>query len=98
MTVRAGVEYAMSDLAAAVGATMGSVLQRQPLSPDEDFFDCGGDSLRAVELIARLVRQRATDAASVERLRTALLLAVFDDATPVSLAAVLDTNGIQSPG
>lgn len=88
----------MSELAAVVGATMGSVLERHPLSPDEDFFDCGGDSLRAVDLIARLVAQRTADAVTADRLRTALLLAVFDDATPRSLAAVLERTGTVSSG
>lgn len=77
-----------------IATEMGDLLLRPPLGPDEDFFLSGGDSLRAVELISRLVERFGTDAESAERLHAALLLAVFDEATPAALAGILDAQRV----
>lgn len=78
--------------AEVVATEMGDLLVRSPLAPGEDFFLSGGDSLRAVELISRLVARFGPDEESADRLRAALLLAVFDEATPAALARILDTE------
>jgi len=73
-----------------IGAEMGDILSRVPLTPDEDFVASGGDSLRAVDLVTRLVdRWHPVDGEAAERLRAALVTAVFDQATPGHLAAVV---------
>ena len=73
-----------------IGAEMGDILSRTPLTPDEDFVASGGDSLRAVDLVTRLVdRWHPVDGEAAERLRAALVTAVFDQATPGHLAAVV---------
>ncbi|TLQ47862.1 acyl carrier protein [Streptomyces marianii] len=73
-----------------IGAEMGDILSRVPLTPDEDFAASGGDSLRAVDLINRLVdRWHPVEGDAAERLRAALVTAVFDQATPGHLAAVV---------
>jgi Phosphopantetheine attachment site len=77
-----------SALRASIGRVMGEVLLREPLGPHEDFFDHGGDSLRAVEVLQRLVEERALTEASATRLRAALLEAIFEDASPAGLATV----------
>ena len=45
----------IGELMSVVAHTMGDVLLRAPLAPTEDFFDCGGDSMRAVEVLSRLI-------------------------------------------
>ncbi len=84
-----------SELCGAIGAVMGQVLARAPLTPGEDFFDCGGDSLRAVEVLQRLLREHGpvdeyvSDARGREDLQTALLEAIFEDASPAALEEVV---------
>jgi len=80
---------ALPDFTTAVATEMGRLLVRPPLEPSEDFFLSGGDSLRAVELISRLVARYETDERTGDELRATLLLAVFDEATPASLAGIL---------
>ena len=75
---------------AQIGTEMGDLLMRPSLDPAEDFFLSGGDSLRAVELISRLVERYGIDDETTSRLQAALLLAIFDEATPAALADVLD--------
>jgi phosphopantetheine binding protein len=82
-----------ADLSDAIGAVMGRVLLRDPLAADEDFFDCGGDSLRAIEVLERFfeeerLTERLTGSATTDGLRAALLEACFEDASPAGLAAV----------
>jgi hypothetical protein len=79
-----------NSFSATVAEEMGNLLVRRPLDPDEDFFLSGGDSLRAVELIARLAgRFQPDDPGKSEQLHAALLLAVFDDPTPIWLGEVI---------
>jgi hypothetical protein len=84
-----------SDLCCAIGAVMGQVLERVPLTPTEDFFDCGGDSLRAVEVLRRLLREGGTvdqgglPVRSREELEAVLLEAIFDHSSPAALEEVL---------
>ena len=49
-------EYAapMGELEALVAAAMEKILDYAPVGRDDDFFDLGGDSLKAIELIAAL--------------------------------------------
>ncbi|MEH1166493.1 phosphopantetheine-binding protein [Micromonospora sp. CPCC 205539] len=73
-----------------VGREMGSVLMRPPLADSDDFFLAGGDSLRAVALITQLVsRWHPTEGEEADRLRNALLLGIFENATPEYLADLI---------
>ncbi|MCP2243455.1 Phosphopantetheine attachment site [Lentzea aerocolonigenes] len=85
------------ELMSVVAHTMGDVLLRAPLAPTEDFFDCGGDSMRAVEVLSRLIeRYGPAGEEAVERLRSELLTVIFDDASPAALASVIvDHSGIE---
>ncbi|MGP4048706.1 thioester reductase domain-containing protein [Streptomyces sp. 2A115] len=64
-------------LAAAIAAAAGSFLSEGHLSPDTDFFDAGGSSVGAVELVAELERELGMEIALDD---------VFADARPRSLA------------
>ncbi|MFD4831226.1 sugar phosphate nucleotidyltransferase [Streptomyces uncialis] len=84
---------ATNDLPSQIAQDMGTVLECRPLGPADDFFLLGGDSLRAVELIARLTeRFEPDDAVAADRLHAELLLAVFDDASPDALADVVRSH------
>lgn len=80
----------VDDVPLVIAQEMGRVLSGEPLDLHLDFFHAGGDSVRAVELITRL-GERFSDGTEEagERLCSALLLAVFEDATPEALAAVV---------
>ncbi|MEU8890057.1 phosphopantetheine-binding protein [Streptomyces sp. NPDC048442] len=74
-----------------VGEEMGEILGCAPLSADEDFFARGGDSLRAVALVSRLVaRWQPTEGPAADRLQAALVTAAFDGPSPERLAAVIE--------
>jgi hypothetical protein len=77
-----------ADIRAMIGEVMGLVLVRPPLAAEEDFFDCGGDSIRAIEVLETI----ADCAQLPEDLRAALLEALFDDASPAALATVVATH------
>jgi acyl carrier protein len=81
----------LADISADIGRVMGSALLREPLGPDDNFFDHGGDSLRAVEMLQQLFEQygMADDSAASEELQAKLLTATFDKGTPAELAAIL---------
>lgn len=81
------MEYQPDDLGATIGQAMGEVLLRAPLAADEDFFESGGDSLRAVEVLQRLALLDEAHLGSVE-VQALLLEGIFEDATPAGLAAV----------
>ncbi|MGI9643906.1 MAG: amino acid adenylation domain-containing protein, partial [Ilumatobacteraceae bacterium] len=66
----------------------GEVLGRDDIGPDTDFFDEGGDSLLALELLIRLERRFGI------RPRVSILL---DARTPRAIAAALDLGG-DAPG
>lgn len=75
-------------LVSAVADEMGDILGTT-VDDDDDFFLCGGDSLRAVELVDRLVQHQAdNDPATI----SAMLDAVFEDPTPRGLASVLERH------
>ncbi|MFI7120200.1 phosphopantetheine-binding protein [Amycolatopsis sp. NPDC049868] len=78
------------DLVPAIGRVMGEVLTREPLDGEDDFFACGGDSVRAVEVLQRLASEHgpAGEEAS-DIFQAQLLLAIFDDASPAALASVI---------
>lgn len=83
----------VNKIASTVGEVMGDILSRHPLSSDEDFFLSGGDSLRAVELISRLAERYSDgDGDRSDDLGSALLIAVFDDPTPLALSAVVQSH------
>ncbi|MFC7328618.1 acyl carrier protein [Marinactinospora rubrisoli] len=78
------------DLVRQVAAEMGAVLGRPALAADEDFFDNGGDSYRAIEIITRLVaRFGPQDEAAADAMQAELLMAIFDDSTPAAVAPLL---------
>ncbi|MEU8238949.1 acyl carrier protein [Actinoplanes missouriensis] len=80
----------VDDVPTVIAEEMGRVLSGEPLDLHRDFFLAGGDSVRAVELITRL-GERFSDGTEEDsaRLCSALLLAVFEDATPEALAVVV---------
>ncbi|MFE0424385.1 sugar phosphate nucleotidyltransferase [Streptomyces sp. NPDC058953] len=88
---------ATDDLPSQIARDMGTVLECRPLGPADDFFLLGGDSLRAVDLIARLTeRFEPVDPEAADRLHAELLLAVFDDASPAALADVVRSHRVAS--
>ena len=69
------------DLPATLREVWQEVLQRENISPSDNFFDLGGDSLKALEVISRLQA----------RLNVELpLIAFFEDPTILHLAAVVE--------
>ncbi|MFF3686858.1 thioester reductase domain-containing protein [Streptomyces sp. NPDC002187] len=72
-----GAAQDVDRLAAAVAAAAGRHLPDGHLSPDTDFFDAGGTSVRAVELVAALERELGMEIGLDD---------VFADARPRSLA------------
>ncbi|MFE4668214.1 sugar phosphate nucleotidyltransferase [Streptomyces sp. NPDC056716] len=88
---------ATDGLISKIAQEMGAVLQCRPPGPADDFFLLGGDSLRAVELMTRLTEWfEPQDAEAADRLHAALLLAVFDDASPDALAEVVRSHRLAS--
>ncbi|RCV56543.1 acyl carrier protein [Marinitenerispora sediminis] len=78
------------ELVREVATEMGEVLGRPALAEDEDFFDSGGDSYRAIEIITRLVaRFGPKEETAAEGLQADLLLAIFDESTPAAVASLL---------
>jgi hypothetical protein len=78
-----------ADISAALGKLMGQVLVREPLEGDDDFFDSGGDSVRAIEVLQLLIEQRRPiDTVTSDDMQAVLLEAFFEDASPNALAAV----------
>lgn len=77
------------DLCALIGRVMGEVLLTAPLARDADFFESGGDSLRAVEMLQRLgAVDGAADWLGSLDVQARMLEGVFEDATPAGLASV----------
>lgn len=82
-------ETTMTDLLTTIGRFMGRALTRSPLAATEDFFREGGDSHRAMQVVAELLdRYRPRDAELADRLHEELVLAMFDTGTPQALAVV----------
>jgi hypothetical protein len=78
-----------ADISLALGKLMGQVLVREPLDGDDDFFDSGGDSVRAIEVLQLLIDQRRLiEAGASDDMQAVLLEAFFEDASPNALAAV----------
>jgi acyl carrier protein len=76
-----------------VAKTMGDLLESAPLSAHDDFFMLGGDSLRAVDLISKLVeRFEATGGERAAKLSSALVIGLFDSATPGTLASIIEQH------
>ncbi|GAA3440118.1 phosphopantetheine-binding protein [Kutzneria kofuensis] len=79
-----------TDLSDSIGELMGEVLVREPLAGQDDFFECGGDSVRAVEVLQRLAEQHGpAEEDAADEFQATLLMAIFEDATPAGLAAVI---------
>lgn len=77
-------------LSAAIGKVMGDVLQRGALAPNDDFFDSGGDSLRAIEVLQRMVAADGIPpAVGSNDMQAILLEEIFEKPTPSALAAVV---------
>jgi hypothetical protein len=77
------------DLVTVIGKSMGYVLALPALAASDDFFDAGGDSHRAMQVLSALVvRYGPDDSALAERLHEELVLAMFDVSTPQALAVV----------
>jgi len=73
--------------AETVAELMSEVLGR-PAGPDDDFFDLGGDSLRATRLISRIYRRFDVELTFAD---------VFEGRTAVSLGAIVDTTARRRP-
>jgi aryl carrier-like protein len=83
----------ISDFTTAIAELMGQVLSRDPLAADEDFFEAGGDSLRAVEVLQRFVKvYDLPESVDAGDLQAELLVAIFEDASPGALGAVVTTH------
>ncbi|MDX2525283.1 acyl carrier protein [Streptomyces europaeiscabiei] len=84
-----------AEVAEGVAKEMGDILSQPPLEPEADFFLLGGDSLRAVELINRLSdRYDPRSEGEESKLASQLLLAMFDEATPIGIASIIvETTG-----
>jgi len=83
------VTVAAEEIASAVAEAMRELLSKSSFSIENDFFLSGGDSLRVVRLITRLTEQFTTSEDDSAQLGADLLVAVFDEATPVSLGAII---------
>ncbi|WP_433654919.1 sugar phosphate nucleotidyltransferase [Nocardia sp. CA-128927] len=82
-------EVNMNGLVAIIGRSMGHVLACPPLAATDDFFGLGGDSHRAMQVVAELVTTYGPDdSALAEKLHEELVLTMFDDSTPQALATV----------
>lgn len=85
----AGAEPPKDPLAYGIAKSMAELLERDVLGPDEDFFELGAHSLLVIKLVARLRKQFGVEIAPA---------AVFDNATPATLAAVMrDLMGEATP-
>jgi hypothetical protein len=91
---------APAELADVIGVVMGEVLARAPLLAVEDFFDAGGDSVHAVEVLQRLLAAPAlASLVRVDELASVLLEAIFEDASPGAIAqACMSHVQLTSPG
>jgi hypothetical protein len=82
-----------TDLRTVIGTVMGDVLARRPLEPDEDFFDAGGDSLRAIEVLQRLGSHPLVgDRLGTTDMQAQLLEAVFETPSPAGLSSFVTAN------
>jgi hypothetical protein len=70
----------MTEILARIISVWREVLAPAHVGPDTDFFDCGGNSLNAARVVARLAR----DTGRPVRVRT-----VFENPSPLRLAAAL---------
>ena len=76
-----------------IGEIMGTVLGRAPLAASEDFFDLGGDSLRAIEVLQQMAEHPGLVAlAATSSVQAALLEAIFEDGSPAALEVVLHSH------
>src|SRR5579862_773297 len=69
-----------SDLAAALRPVFERVLRCRPVREDDDFFDLGGDSLMAIELMLSIKQETGHDLP---------MTAIYDASSPRSLAGLL---------
>ncbi|OLB81257.1 MAG: hypothetical protein AUI14_03990 [Actinobacteria bacterium 13_2_20CM_2_71_6] len=82
-----------TDLRTVIGTVMGEVLVRGPLAPDEDFFEAGGDSLRAIEVLQRLgVHEEVGERLGTTEMQALLLEGIFDNASPSGLSSFVTAN------
>jgi hypothetical protein len=81
-----------TDLRTVIATAMGEVLVRRPLEADEDFFEAGGDSLRAIEVLHRLgTHPEVGDRLGTTEMQALLLEAIFEDASPAGLSSCVAT-------
>jgi aryl carrier-like protein len=71
---------AQQDLEGELAAMFAEVLELELVAADEDFFDAGGDSLRATRVISRIYRNYGAELTFDD---------LFDAPTPVTLARLV---------
>lgn len=87
------MEMPVERVVSEVAEIMGDLLASTPLSAHDDFFLRGGDSLRAVDLISKLVECfEVTGSEREAELSSALTIGLFDSATPVTLASIIEKH------
>jgi condensation domain-containing protein/phosphopantetheine binding protein len=79
----------MSEVLDQIISIWREVLAPAYVGPDTDFFDCGGNSLNAARIVARMAR----DVRLPVRVRT-----VFENPSPLKLAAALPGTAATDPG
>ncbi len=71
---------------------MGDLLASTSLGADDDFFLRGGDSQRAIDLISTLMERFEVPESDQAELSSALLIGLFDNATPESLTIIIEKH------
>jgi aryl carrier-like protein len=82
-----------TDLRTVIATVMGEVLTRGPLEPDEDFFEAGGDSLRAIEVLQRLGTHPVVGSRlGTTDMQAQLLEVIFEAPSPAGLSSFVTAN------
>ncbi|MFI8423902.1 phosphopantetheine-binding protein [Streptomyces sp. NPDC085479] len=79
--------------ASEIAEEMAAVLSLPSVSTADDFFQCGGDSVLAVQLVSRVAdRLRPDNREAAEELLSILLMTMFEDASPHALASAVEAE------
>lgn len=75
--------HAATDVERELTDMFADILEREDVASDEDFFDAGGDSLRATRIISRVYRAYRVELTFDD---------LFDAPTPAELAQLVSTR------